>query len=323
MAIEYNFFCLNKLNKEELNKFYSSSFVKNTLIDPLYSKLSQEFYLSYFQSHWIDVSVAVVFEDNIIGYILAYFNDGQISYFNLPIYSCINEKLCDVIEMHKALFNFFLCNITSLPASKILVDNNFFNYSSLESPVNDRELQIAYIDLICSLDEIKRNIRKSYKSLINWGEKNFRFVIIDKENPDKELFNEFMLFHHHVSGRITRSEDTWAIQYNMIENSEAFALIAVYKDRIIGASLIVHTIYEAYYGVGVYDRELMQSGLPVSHSMLFKAISIAKDLNIQRFILGEISHSNSIKEQNIAKFKSGFTKTVINRSYHTLDIHLI
>ena len=323
MAIKNNFFCLNKLNKEELNKFYSSSFVKNTLIDPLHSKLSQEFYLSYFQSRWIDVSAAVVFEDNIIGYILAYINDGQISYFNLPINSRINEKLCDVIETHKALFNFFLDNITSLSASKILVDNIFFNYSSLEPSVNDRELQIAYIDLICPLDEIKRNIRKSYKSLINWGEKNFRFVIIDKENPDKELFNEFMLFHHHVSGRITRSEDTWAIQYKMIENSEAFALIAVYKDRIIGASLIVYTSYEAYYGVGVYDRELMQSGIPVSHSMLFKAISIAKNLNIQRFILGDISHSNSIKEQKIAQFKSGFTKTVINRSYHTLDIHLI
>ena len=132
-----------------------------------------------------------------------------------------------------------------------------------------------------------------------------------------------MLFHHHVSGRVTRSEETWHIQYKMIKAAEAFAVIAFFEDKMIGGSLIIYSDFEAYYAVGVYDRDLMQSGISVAHSMLFKAISIAKKLNVQRFILGDVSFSNSTKEQNIAKFKLGFATDIINKSYYTINTHSV
>jgi hypothetical protein len=320
---KYNFFFLNELGQKELNNFYSSSFLKDSLIDPLYSKLSQEFYSSYNGSSWEDVSVAASYEGSIIGYIIAKVNNGQASYFNFPIYIHIDENLPDTTEVYKSLFSFFLDNLTLLHISNILVDSHFFKYSSQFHLNTSKELQIAYINLQDPLDLIKRNIRKSYKSFINWGEKNFNFITIDKKNLDRDLFKRFMLFHHHVSGRITRSEETWNIQYKMIKASEAFAVIAFFEDKMIGGLLIIHSDYEAYYAVGVYDRDLMQSGIPVAHSMLFKAISIAKKLNVQSFILGDVSFSNSTKEQNIAKFKLGFAKGIINKSYYIINTHSV
>lgn len=320
---KYNLFSLSTLVQKELNNFYSSSFIKESLIDPLYSNYSQEFYSAYNGSSWKDVSVAASFEGRIIGFIIAKVNNGQASYFNFPIYIRIDENFSNTTEVYKSLFSFFLDNLTPFSVTNILVDSNFYKYSS-QTPLDaSKELQIAYIDLRVSLDLIKRNIRKSYKSLINWGEKNFNFIIIDKKNLDRDLFKRFMLFHHYVSGRITRSEETWNIQYKMIEASEAFAVIAFYEDKMIGGSFIIYSGYEAYYAVGVYDRDLMQSGISIAHSMLFKAISIAKKLKVHSFILGDVSFSNSIKEQNIAKFKLGFATDTISKSYYTIDIHSV
>ena len=124
-----------------------------------------------------------------------------------------------------------------------------------------------------------------------------------------------MNFHREVSGRITRTDKTWDIQYRMICRGEAFALLAYFEGKIVSATFIMHSQVEAYYGVGVYDRKLMGEGKPLTHGVLYKAIEICKSKGMKTFILGETNTFSSIKEENIVKFKTGFTKSSFIREH--------
>ena len=194
---------------------------------------------------------------------------------------------------------------------KEILTENFDGFNGYAMNIACQDIKTAYINLQSPLPEIKKNVRKSYKSLINWGYSNFEFKIISAENPNKELFIEFMKFHRKVAGKITRGDSSWLIQNSMIEASEAFALIGFYQNNLIAASLVNYSDFEAYYAVGVYDRDLMAKGIPIGHGLLFKSIEIAKNFGVKKFILGDVSTINSIKEENIAKFKSGFTDSFL------------
>ena len=73
------------------------------------------------------------------------------------------------------------------------------------------------IDLTQDKEIIHSNLRKSYKSLINQGEREIDFITINKENPDREQFEAYRSFHKKVSGRTTRTVNSWEAQFQMIE----------------------------------------------------------------------------------------------------------
>lgn len=167
-----------------------------------------------------------------------------------------------------------------------------------------------FIDLFDSEKNIYRNIRKSYKSLINQQMKKYHYKILCSENYKQKSWEDFRLLHLSVAGIITRNEESWNLQGKMIKEGNAFLVSAFLGDKIIGGTFITLSKNEAYYGVGAYVRGAKE--LICSHSLQYLAVKEAKRIGITNYILGDACLENdyfkySTKEKNIALFKKGFT----------------
>ena len=164
------------------------------------------------------------------------------------------------------------------------------------------------VDLSMEYDAIKKNIRKSFRSLINLGERLWNITVYDSIG-DKE-FEEFRKLHYKVAGRITRSIETWELQKVAINKGEAFLIVLRDENEVvIGAGLFHISRDEGVYAVGAYDRELFDK--PISHIVQMRAIQHMKDLGIKWYIIGTRFYQSdkreiTQKEYNISYFKEGF-----------------
>ena len=81
-----------------------------------------------------------------------------------------------------------------------------------------------YLDLRQNISEIKRNFRTSYKSLITSGSRMWIIGVLDSSGGKEGVWQEFRELHLKVSGRVTRSDETWAMQLHDIEQRRAFLI---------------------------------------------------------------------------------------------------
>lgn len=182
--------------------------------------------------------------------------------------------------------------------------------AALGEPVPEvRETEIASVDLTLPVEAIRASLRKSYRSLVNWGLKNMSIERLDAKCADRAAFDEIKAFHRKVAGKCTRPDETWEIQWRMVEAGEAFCVLGRDGERLIGANMILVSDV-AYYGVGVYDKDLMDDGYPIAHGLLFYAILHCKRLGLSRFVLGDVGGGDE-KQDGIAHFKKGFATEVV------------
>lgn len=187
------------------------------------------------------------------------------------------------------------------------------------------------IDLEKTENDLKIEIRRSYRSLINWGEKNLEFHLLDNDNLDESSYQKFLQFrelHYHCAGRRTRSQETWDIQYKCIEEGSIFAIFGYLNGEMVTGGLFYISDDYVYYAVSASARELFEK--PLFHSIFWRAIQHSKDIGASKFDAGEIYLrcqadflQKSEKELNIARFKSGFGGRIIPRlevcTYRRLD----
>ena len=157
-----------------------------------YMPLMQKYYLEYFGQSYHDNSLFLFIDGYLKLYIPIYCVDKALSYFDRPceiLHDFDNE--IERIQAYKVLNTEF---------KKILKQKflkaTFFKDSNLLKGLFDYYSGtnvdcVAGINLELSEVDIFGNVRKSYKSLINWGKNNLRLEIIDKNNPSRDFFNVF------------------------------------------------------------------------------------------------------------------------------------
>jgi hypothetical protein len=156
-------------------------------------------------------------------------------------------------------------------------------------------------------DTLWSHIRKSYKSLIHKGEREFQRRLVDAATVTTQDIEAFRSLHKTVSGRSTRSHASWLQQLEAIKANEAFAVFLFLDGDLIGASYFICGSRRCYYGVGAYKRELFDR--PIAHVALWQAIREAKRRGCAFFDMGRWHPKFcdvSEKEQNISHFKRGF-----------------
>jgi FemAB family protein len=172
-----------------------------------------------------------------------------------------------------------------------------------------------YVNLGLEMAEIRQSFRSRYKSLVNQGEKLWSCTFLD--SADESQWNEFHLLHTMVSGRETRSQETWNIQFEMIKNESAFAVLLRNKsDLLVGGGFFAHSRDEGIYFSGAYDRGLFP--LPLGHVVQAKAISELRDRGVRWYFIGTMAHVNGAspkpeKEASISNFKEGFATHIFPR----------
>lgn len=219
-------------------------------------------------------------------------------------------------EANRLLLKEFKSLLEHYQAAKIsltdyLVKNtpNTLSLHLLSKGATNRTRFLQNINLKGSEAELKSNLRKSYKPLINKGLRELEPSILDHTNISEDIIEEFRLLHIQVSGRVTRSKESWEAQLQAIKNNEAFIVTIRQAGVLVGASYFITNSLSCYYGVGAYRRDLYP--LPISHTSLWLAILHAKSTGCLRFEIGEAffpegSFPVSDKEVSIAKFKRGF-----------------
>ena len=172
-----------------------------------------------------------------------------------------------------------------------------------------------YVNLGLEMTEIRQSFRSSYKSLVNQGERLWSCTFLD--SADESQWSEFHLLHTKVSGRETRSQETWNIQFEMIKNGSAFAVLLRNKsDLLVGGGFFAHSRDEGMYFSGAYDRGLFP--LPLGHVVQAKTISELRDRGVRWYFIGTMAHENGTrpaleKEASISNFKEGFATHIFPR----------
>jgi len=154
---------------------------------------------------------------------------------------------------------------------------------------------------------LKRDIRDSYRSLVNWGERNITMKAVNAAAPDRELFERYPAFHAKISSR-NMGEAYWQVYWEEILRGKAELLLGWLADgTLVSGSIVVGAGDVAYYASGVYARD--QFDKPLGHWPLWQAMTRAKSSGYQWFDAGEVADYThaSDKEASIAFFKRGFT----------------
>jgi FemAB family protein len=167
----------------------------------------------------------------------------------------------------------------------------------------------AFADLRQPLADIWSSLRKSYKSLIHSGDRLWRGGIL-LERGNEDVWEEFRSLHREVSGRQTRSLESWNIQHEAIVSGEAFLIYLKDENgRMVGGGLFHVSRDEGVYAVGAYDRSLFDR--PIGHVVQWKAMTEMKRRGLHWYKIGMISHPGdrpkpTDKELSISHFKEGF-----------------
>jgi len=172
--------------------------------------------------------------------------------------------------------------------------NEYYNVFEVPDGVEVDQKEFYVIDL--TRDNLRKNVRKSYKSLINKTDGIFFSPSI------RGLQN----LHLKVAKRKTRSDKTWDIQQEMIDSGEAFVVELYLKGTLVSAALFYKNEYCCYYACAASLKGIN------SHPVIWSAVEFCKEEGLKRFELGEKLEGDK-KEKNISMFKSGFGANIEKR----------
>jgi FemAB family protein len=178
------------------------------------------------------------------------------------------------------------------------------------------------IDLRLSINDIRLGFRKSYRPLVNKALKEWNTMVYEGNIDD--VFEEFRLLHLEVSGKETRSRESWNIQKEQIKNNEA--LLVTVKDGgiLIGAGLFNYTKNVGSYSIGAYKRELFDK--PIGHGVQMKAIEALKEKGCKTYNIGQKmtlldEKVPTDKELSISHFKEGFAGYIYAQPHLEVDLN--
>lgn len=192
----------------------------------------------------------------------------------------------------------------------------------LEQGGSARVCEDLYVNLELPLEVIHEKLRKSYRSLINEGQRLWK-VSLHTTVTDSE-FDEYRLKHLEVAGRVTRSRESWEFQKEAVNNGDAFLiLLRDSSDKLVGGGLFSVSRDEGRYDVGVYDRSLFDK--PLGHVIQWESISYMKQIGIRRYKIGQRFYPGESprptdKELSISYYKEGFATDMFTRMIVTNNL---
>lgn len=312
---------------KDLSKDEKSDFKKSNLYNIINENWSTtdsyiKYNTEYFKGGYVDYSLVVFEKTTFYIAMISFSKEDTLSLFSeaINVYD-LNDYSVNLNLAYNILFKKILIlkkefNFTKLYFSKntkILskfFDNSFSNFL-------DYQMEI---DLSNPENLIKMNLRKSFKSLINWGLTNLKTEVICSENANRKKFDDFKNFHLKVSGRKTRNDYTWDLQFEGITKNQGYLILGYLECKLVSGVYIIHGSKSAYYGVAVNDRELMLKNLPIGHAILYESILFAKRKGLNKFILGSLNYGEDEKMNAILKYKKGFTNTISSKPKYLINL---
>jgi FemAB family protein len=169
-----------------------------------------------------------------------------------------------------------------------------------------------FVDLTLDMANIKAKFRKSYKSLIPEGMRIWKVGVLSEASP--ELWDSFRMLHLKVSGRATRTIETWDLQHQTIASGQAFLIyLHNVEGEMVGGGYFSVTRDQGAYNVGAYDRTLFAQ--PVGHVIQYLAIEEMKVRGLRWYKIGQRYYAQedgvTEKQVTISEFMQGFNSHLL------------
>jgi hypothetical protein len=287
--------------------------------DPVYGAFGHAYYPTVFEERRRKASFAVTEGDKPLAIVQCTSGDDEFDYFGAPVRVVFRDGLSkDKIDrVASAAF----VRIDALAGfgrhRRVAVrdDSNLNNLSPLgKQCLNRRAAAALRLTGLCRLDQgevgIRRSLRKSFRSLVNWGQRNLRLVSIDAKNPDCALFKAYQDFHTVVARRITRPQASWRAMFNWIAQGGGELILGYLGDELVAGTMVVDSAVHSYYASGVYDRNRFNQ--PLAHWPLFNVMLHSMSRGKQMFVLGDLPLPGAASDKEIAigYFKRGFATDI-------------
>jgi len=172
---------------------------------------------------------------------------------------------------------------------------------------------IARVDLAAGPVGWRSALRKSSRSLINWGRRNLSISYVNKDTPDRALFDRYRAFHAEVAGRVTRSDMSWIVMFDWIVRGSGELIMAFLSGQLVAGSMFIDGTEISIYASGVYDRA--QFDKPLAHYPLWLGIERTQARGMRTLELGEVPSRDTVpdKEYQIGYFKRGFATQIVEQ----------
>ncbi len=198
-----------------------------------------------------------------------------------------------------------------LPFLNTIKLNYWHTKSQKFAKYNSTEYEI-FLRIDNSYEVISKNFRKGTKSSIKKAEKIWNVNIL--RHKDDLIWRNFKKVHFDASGRKTRSDKSWKIQYNNLINGRAFLVYLTNgTKKMVGGGFFTCSNDECEYSTGAYDRSLFDK--PIGHLVQKAAIGEMINRNIKWYRIGlkalETNKSKPLdKDYSISLFKEGFSSNI-------------
>lgn len=318
---------ISDLTADELQAYHESALYKLTCSDYRFCDIHLDYYREYFGEKWKDVSLVVYDKTGFCICLIQFTNGEELSFFGSPTDVFFDDSFPS--KSKNQAFGELFVKLEQMIKEQNIKSLNFFEnpYFLLKYYEQDGvtfSSKIVFensIDLSLSEEDIKMGVRKSYKSLLNWGQKNLDIKVYDSTNMTDEVMTEFEDFHVAVAKRHTRSHESWMLQSKAVQQDMGYVVMGYYNGKLVTATLVLNGNTDCYYGVCVNDRELMAQNLPIGHYGLFKSILLAKEKGFAKFNFGDVSNNSDPKVNAIVKYKRGFSNLLHTRIACQVDFN--
>ncbi len=287
---------------------------------PVYGEFGRRYYPAVFGADRRDESFLVVDGDQPRLLVPCTAGTGEIDYFGMPIR--FYPHAGGDVEADAAAIEAAFAHVDGLAARHGSQRVTVADETSLGtlSPVgkqclNRRAGAAVRLTGICDLENgeagMRKTLRKSFQSLINWGRKNLTMAIVGADKPDRELFGRYQDFHRIVAGRTTRLPASWDVMFDWICSGRGELLLGFLPTgELVTGTMVVDGTTTSYYASGVYDRERFDQ--PLGHWPLWLGMTRAAGRGIKQFDLGDLplAGAASAKEVAIGYFKRGFATKI-------------
>ncbi len=293
-----------------------------SLIDehPIYGAFGRSYYPAVYGERRSDASFAVISGGQPLAIVPCTFGETELDYFGSAIRIFMRSGL-EGSEAQRALVAVF-SHIDSIMSAhgirRVTVrdDDRLGTLSSIgKLALNRRASAEMRLSGFCALDEgeaaMRRGLRKSFQSLVNWGQRNLKITSVGGGNPDRALFTRYREFHSVVAARVTRSEQSWDAMFDSIAAGHGELVLGfLASGELVAGNLVVDGTTTSFYASGVYDRERFDQ--PLGHWPLWLAMLHSAEREKRVFDLGDLPLAGTAteKEFSIGYFKRGFATTI-------------
>lgn len=293
---------------------------------PLYGGFTRRLYRTIYPASHLDHSFVVADESGPVAAVPCTVQDGEISMLGLPIPIAFRRDV-DSAAAAKATTAAFerMDAIGAADGAAVarLRGGEGANLGPIDNACIARLAKpetkmYAVVDLAGGEDAIRRGVRDSYRSLVNWGRKQMAMIYVNRDQPDRSRFEAYPAFHTRIAGPGARGREYWeTVWAEIVGGGAELSLGSMADGTLIAGTLTTYAGTgaggQAYYASGTYDRERFDK--PIAHWPVFDAMVRAAARGIARYDLGEVFPRGAAddKEVQIGFFKKGFTDTVVLR----------